>query len=213
MRIGVIRVVTTTDDDYLNSHGRVIEAEQGVATVSRCIPDQPRGVHDAPSFAAAAEKVADLAVRMERDDAVDALLISCAADPGLDPARGRVRIPVIGAGSAAAARALELGDRVGVLDLTAETPLSVTSVLGGHRVAAIVPDGVTQTHHLRTESGQAASVRAAERLIASGADTIMFACTGMTTIGLAALLRTRVDVPIVDAVRAGGAAAAAAARG
>ncbi|MFC3996025.1 aspartate/glutamate racemase family protein [Nocardiopsis sediminis] len=212
MKIGVIRVVTTADHDDLNAHGRVIEDELGAATVSRCIPGQPRGVHDAPSFDLAAGKVADLAVRMEREDAVDALLISCAADPGLDLARDRVRIPVIGAGSAAAARALELGERVGVLDLTADTPQSVTSVLDGRRVAALVPEGVTQTHHLRTDSGRAASVRAAHRLIAMGADTIMFACTGMTTIGLAALLRARVEVPIVDAVRAGGAAAVAAAR-
>ncbi|MFC7741287.1 hypothetical protein ACFQXA_10245 [Nocardiopsis composta] len=46
-----------------------------------------------------------------------------------------------------------------------------------------------------------------------GADTLMFACTGMTTIGLAARLAGRVGVPVVDAVRAGARAAVRAAGG
>ncbi|MFC7328895.1 aspartate/glutamate racemase family protein [Marinactinospora rubrisoli] len=213
MRIGVIRVVTTDDDAYLNAHGDLIRAEYGadVDTVSRCIPGQPDGVHDDATFARASVKVADLAARMEREDAVDALLISCAADPGLARARERVRVPVIGAGSAAARRALELGERVGVLDLTPRTPESVASVLGDRRVAALVPEGVTRTHDLLGRAGVEASVRAAGRLVEMGAGTIMFACTGMSTIGLAAELAGRIDVPVVDAVRAGAEAALAAA--
>ncbi|MDA0564209.1 aspartate/glutamate racemase family protein [Streptomonospora sp. S1-112] len=213
MRIGVIRVVTTDDAAHLGAHGRVIEAELGVTAVSRCLPDQPDGVHDDTTFALAAAKVPDLAARMEREDGVDAVLISCAADPGLAAARAAVRVPVVGAGESAARRALELGSRVGVLDLTTRTPESVTSVLGPARVAALVPEGVRNTHDLRGEAGLAASVRAAERLVAMGADSLMFACTGMTTIGLAAHLADRVPVPVVDAVRAGARAAVHAAGG
>ncbi|MFF8762922.1 aspartate/glutamate racemase family protein [Nocardiopsis dassonvillei] len=213
MRIGVIRVVTTDDQDQLDAHGRVIREEFGVDTVSRCLPDQPDGVHDDATFALASAKVADLAARMEREDGVDALLVSCAADPGLALARAAVGVPVVGAGEAAARRALELGSKVGVLDLTTRTPDSVTSVLGPALVAALVPEGVRRTHDLRTDAGLAASVRAAERLVAMGADTLMFACTGMTTIGLAARLTDRVGVPVVDAVRAGARAAVRAAEG
>ncbi|MBV2366519.1 aspartate/glutamate racemase family protein [Streptomonospora nanhaiensis] len=213
MRIGVIRVVTTGDDGLLGAHGRVIEAELGVETVSRCLPDQPDGVHDDATFALAAAKVPELAARMEREDGVAALLVSCAADPGLAGARAAVGVPVVGAGEAAARRALELGSRVGVLDLTTRTPAAVTSVLGPARVAALVPEGVRSTHDLRGAAGLAASVRAAERLVALGADTLMFACTGMTTIGLAAHLAERVEVPVVDAVRAGARAAVRAAGG
>nr|WP_246425727.1 aspartate/glutamate racemase family protein [Streptomonospora nanhaiensis] len=197
----------------LGAHGRVIEAELGVETVSRCLPDQPDGVHDDATFALAAAKVPELAARMEREDGVAALLVSCAADPGLAGARAAVGVPVVGAGEAAARRALELGSRVGVLDLTTRTPAAVTSVLGPARVAALVPEGVRSTHDLRGAAGLAASVRAAERLVALGADTLMFACTGMTTIGLAAHLAERVEVPVVDAVRAGARAAVRAAGG
>ncbi|MBB5436157.1 aspartate/glutamate racemase family protein [Nocardiopsis composta] len=213
MRIGVVRVVTGDDPALLDAHGRIVREEFGVDAVSRCIPDQPDGVHDAATFASAAVKVAELAARMEREDGVDALLISCAADPGLAGARAAVGVPVVGAGSAAARRALELGSRIGVLDLTVRTPESVTSVLGPRQVAALVPEGVARTRDLRTGAGAEAAVRAAERLVAMGADTLMFACTGMTTIGLAARLAGRVGVPVVDAVRAGARAAVRAAGG
>lgn len=115
MRLGVIRVITTEDPACLNSHGRILAQELGIETISRCLPDQPHGVHDAATFEAASVKTAELAEQMAAHDAVDALLISCAADPGLAEARQRLSIPVIGAGSAAARLALRRGTRVGVL--------------------------------------------------------------------------------------------------
>ncbi|WP_221411605.1 aspartate/glutamate racemase family protein [Arthrobacter crusticola] len=51
---------------------------------------------------------------------VDALIIGCAADPGLEETRAAVGIPVIGAGSVAAAAALAYRGRVGVLGFHAD---------------------------------------------------------------------------------------------
>ncbi|RWZ46598.1 hydantoin racemase [Labedella phragmitis] len=202
MRIGVIRVLTTDDPHLLDQHGTVIRATYGVETVSRSIPEQPRGVFSEETFALAAPKVADLAARMEREDGVEAIVLSCAAGPGLAAARDRVTVPVHGAGASAARAALGLGDRVGVLDLTKDTPLAVTEVLGDRLVAAVVPDGVSETRHLLTPEGLSAAVAAAHHLVDRGANVIMFACTGMTTIGLKATLAEQIDVPIVDAVLA-----------
>jgi allantoin racemase len=173
---------------------------------SRCIPDQPTGVHDDRTFAAAAPKVATLAQRMVTDDRVDAVIISCAADPGLELARAACGAPVVGAGSAAAEVALRQGSHVGVLDLTEQTPAAVTQVLGDRLLNAIVPDGVRQTRDLLTPQGSAAAEAGACALVDQGADVILLACTGMTSIGLADRLAHRVNVPIVDAVLAGGAA-------
>ncbi len=198
----MIRVLTTEDPALLDQHGSVIRDAYGVDTVSRSIADQPRGVFSEETFARAAPKVAELAARMEREDGVDALILSCAADPGLAAARDRVAVPVYGAGSSAARAALRLGDRIGVLDLTRDTPLAVTEVLGDRLVAAIVPDGVSETRHLLTAEGRAAAAAAARELVDRGANVIMFACTGMTTIGLRATLTELIDVPIVDAVLA-----------
>lgn len=202
MKLGIIRVLTTDDPELLNQHGAAVRDAFGLESISRCIPDQPRGVFSDDTFTLAAPKVAELAAQMEREDGVDALVLSCAADPGLGLARARVGVPVHGAGSAAARAALRLGEKVGVLDLTTETPRAVTEILGDRLVAALVPDGVSETRHLLTPHGRAAAVAGARELVARGADVILFACTGMTTIGLKAALADQIDVPIVDAVLA-----------
>lgn len=209
MRLGVIRVLTTDDQELLNEHSVAIQEELGIASISRCIPDQPRGVFSDATFALASPKVAELALQMEAEDSVDAIVLSCAADPGLEQARAAVSVPVHGAGSSAARAALELGSRVGVLDLTQDTPSAVTDVLGDRLVAAVVPDEVSETRHLLTEDGRAAAVRGAQELVQRGADVVMFACTGMTTIGLRHPLAEQLDVPVVDAVLAAARAAAA----
>jgi allantoin racemase len=204
--VGIIRVVTTDDQEFLEAHGRILEAELGVRTVTRAIPDQPRGVHDDETFTAASSKVPILTVKLASE--VDAILISCAADPGLADARERCSVPVIGAGSAAAAVALALGARVGVLDLTPSSPLSVTSVLGDRLVLSIQPDGVRETRDLLSPEGFQACLKGGDELVAAGAEVVMLACTGMTTIGLAEPLRNRLGIPVVDAVRTGGLLAA-----
>jgi len=43
---GIIRVLTCDDPTALGAHGRVIEERYALATVSRCIPGQPHGIHD-----------------------------------------------------------------------------------------------------------------------------------------------------------------------
>ncbi|GAB3270592.1 aspartate/glutamate racemase family protein [Kineosporia babensis] len=200
--VGIIRVVTTDDREFLEKHGRILETELGVRTVTEAIPDQPRGVFDDETFAAASAKVPVLAEKLASQ--VDAILISCAADPGLAGARERVSVPVIGAGSAAAAVAVALGNRIGVLDLTPDTPETVTSVLGDRLVRSLQPEGVRETRDLLTPEGFQACLRGGDDLVAAGAEVVMLACTGMTTIGLAEPLRARLGIPVVDAVRTGG---------
>ena len=47
-------------------------------------------------------------------------------------------------------------------------------------------------------------VDAASELLASGADTLLLACTGLNTIGIRPLLEERLRVPVVDPVLAAG---------
>lgn len=204
--VGIIRVVTTDDREFLETHGRILEAELGVRTITQAIPDQPRGVHDDETFAAASAKVPVLAEKLAAE--VDAILISCAADPGLAGARERVSVPVIGAGSAAAGVAVALGRRIGVLDLTPDTPVTITDVLGDRLVHSLQPEGVRETRDLLKPEGFQACLRGGDELVAAGAEVVMLACTGMTTIGLADPLRNRLGIPVVDAVRTGGLLAA-----
>lgn len=204
MKVGVIRVLTTTNEDLLNAHGRALADAYGYSITSHCIPGQFKGVYDDKTFQAAVPKIVALAEQLSPD--VDALIVSCAADPGLAEAIQAVQIPVVGAGSAAAAMALKLGTAVGVLDLTPTTPAAIADVLGNHLVATVTPAGVNATTDLLTPEGRDATIDAARELIEAGADVILLGCTGMTSIGVAADLRNLFMIPVVDAVLAAGAA-------
>jgi Asp/Glu/hydantoin racemase len=201
--LGIIRVLTTTDPDILNRHGKILEERYGYECVSACIPDQPDGVYDETSESTAVPKVAALARELEARGA-SALFISCASDPGLAEARRVVRVPVVGAGAAAAAVALNLGERIGVLGIRDEAPRAVARVLGNRLIAAIRPAGVTTTRHLMEPGGQDRALAAARELVAAGADTLVLACTGLVTIDMAPILQRALGLPVVDPVLAGG---------
>jgi allantoin racemase len=204
--IGLIRVLSTTDRRLLNAHGQVVRDATGHRVTSRAVADQPHGIHDDASHDAAAPKVRSVADSLSRE--VDGILISCSSDPALDELRETLSVPVVGAGSAGAAAALSLGTRVGVLTLNSATPGAVSRVLGRHLLAAESPHGVLTTSDLLTPSGVFETYRAAERLLNADVDVILQACTGLTSMGVAAELRRRSSVPVVDAVLAAGTALA-----
>ncbi|WP_347554114.1 hypothetical protein [Robbsia sp. KACC 23696] len=51
MSLGIIRVLTTEDDRILGEHGRMLRAQYGIASFTRCIPEQESGIFDAVSAA------------------------------------------------------------------------------------------------------------------------------------------------------------------
>ncbi|TMU90942.1 aspartate/glutamate racemase family protein [Streptomyces sp. DASNCL29] len=201
--IGVIRVLTSEDPTAVATHGTAIEERYGLPTVSRCIPGQPYGIHDDESEARAEPKIVALARELV-DAGARALIISCAADPALQETREAVGVPVIGAGSAAAAVALGLGRRVGVLGIRDEAPPAVRALLGDRFTDSARPHGVHRTTDLLVPEGPEAVLEAAAGLVASGADTLLLACTGLNTIGVRPLLERRLGVPVVDPVLAAG---------
>jgi len=202
VRIGIVRVLTTHDEGLLNAHGRLIESHfPQFKTTSRCIEDQPEGIHDDRTKEIAVPKVVKLGRELEAEG-VSALIVSCADDPGVDQLRKTVKVPVIGAGSAAASLALSLGDRVGVLIVSDRTPDVVKKILGKSFLAESKPKGVTTTLDLLRKEEGAHLFSAAEQLKEKGADVILLACTGYATVGIAQELRKRLGIPIVDPVLA-----------
>ncbi|KND59107.1 hydantoin racemase [Candidatus Burkholderia verschuerenii] len=202
MTLGIIRVLTTDDDAVLLEHGRLIEAQYGIESVTRCIPDQPTGIFDADTEARAVPKIVALGRQMEADG-VRALFLSCAADPGLAELRAAVSIPVVSAGSAAARVAELIGLPVAVIGIGAQAPKPFRALLG-EDVAYARPEGVTKTNDLLTPEGSATALETARRLHAQGAKVIAFLCTGLSTIGLAARIREHIGCVAVDAVAAVG---------
>lgn len=204
--VGLVRVLTLKDEELLNLHGRIVEsAFPELRVFSRCIEDQPEGIYDRESEEMAKPKVLRLAREFEREGA-DAVIVSCAADPAVREARRELRIPVVGAGSAAASLALAYGERVGVLNLTEDTPEVVRNVLGPHLVAEGRSEGVRNTLDLMTDWGRRAAEEALKALLKQGVDVIVLACTGYSTIGFARTAGEIAGVPVVDPVVATGAA-------
>lgn len=205
--IGLIRVFTTTDHEVLQSHGKIIHEQFGVPVLSRSISDQPLGIYDEESEQAAIPKIVELGVQLEKEGC-SLLVVSCAADPGIMELRSRVSIPVIGAGSSASLVARSLGEPVGVMGITEVVPPVMSDLLDDLIVGYCRPEGVTNTVDLLTDEGRSMALEGARSLIGKGAKTIVFACTGFSTIALAGVIRRELQIPVIDIVEAEGLMAA-----
>ena len=83
--VGVIRVLTSDDPEFVGMHGRFIEEHYpGIRCVSKCIPDQPEGPHRHELERSAAPKVVE--PRKSFQDA-DIITVRCADAPGVPAAR------------------------------------------------------------------------------------------------------------------------------
>ncbi len=204
-RVGLIRVLTIEDEEALNLHGKIIEeAFPEIKVISRCIEDQPKGIYDSESEEAAKPKILRLIKEFEVEQ-VDAVIVSCMADPAVDEARRYVEIPVIGAGTSSALLALATGNRVGIIRIGKETPQIIRKILGQHLVAEERPDNVNTPLELRELAGIQASLNALKKLINHQIDVVIPACTGFSTIKFASIARKITNIPIIDPVIASGA--------
>ena len=201
-RIGLIRVLTTEDPALLNCHAKIImTAFPSLCVESSCIPDQSEGIYDDATEKKAVPKIIDLAQTMQKQGS-NAVIISCAGDPAVGMLQQMLSVPVIGAGSAAATLALACGKKVGVLGLTSEAPLPIRHILRDLFVTNLVPEGVSTTLDLLRPEGKTATIIAAKRLCDAGAEVLLLACTGMSTIGVAEDIRRTLSIPVIDPVRA-----------
>ena len=205
--IGLIRVLTMTDEEKINLHGKIIEKVfNELKVISKCIEDQPLGIYDEVSEEIAKPKIVRLIKEFEAMN-VDAVIVSCAADPAVEEGRKASKIPVIGAGSATASIALSYGERVGVLKVTEEVPRVMKRILGRHLLAEERPEDVKNPIDLMKESGIKASIKALEKLIEAGVDVIIPGCTGFSTIYFIDIVRKMSDKLFIDPVLASGSVA------
>lgn len=200
--VGLIRVVSFTDVDLLNLHGKIIEEYFPMLKVtSKCIPDQPNGIHDDETEMLAVPKIIELA-KCWKD--IDALIISCAGDPAVKELRQILDIPVIGAGESTALLSQRYGNVFGVLGITKEVPVAYNRILGDKIVGTCDVPGVISTLDLMTETGKNNVIKKAFKLKSLGAEVIPLACTGMATIGIAKVIEEACDIPTIDPVIAEG---------
>src|SRR5699024_1494551 len=142
-------------------------------------------------------KIVELARGMEKSGKYKALTISCAADPALQEVKQAVSIPVYGAGAVGANISKTLGDNVGVIGITEEAPPNILKVLGNHYEPTL-----RNTVSLFSDDAKNKLVMLMNRMKEEGADVILFACTGFSTIHLKQFAKDRVTIPMVDLVEA-----------
>lgn len=204
--LGIIRVLTSEDPKILQEHSALLKETHNISSISKCIPDQPNGIHDEKTEKLAIPKIKKLVKELVEEDHVDAVTISCAADPAVDSSRDLVDVPVLGAGRAGAILAATLGEKVGVIGITPKVPDTIKNVLGDRLIGHRQPKGVNKTTDLFADDFFERAEQASRELIEEGADVIQFACTGFSTVHLKDHLREVLDIPIVDLVEAQGVA-------
>jgi len=203
MQIGLIRVRTLEAVGAVDRHGPLIEgAFPGLRVDCYCIKDQPSGIHDDESEALATPKVIELGRKLESK--VDAIIVSCSADPGVEELNKELHIPAIGAGRSAAGIARSLGEAIGVITITDDVPATVKVGLGDHFLAWRKVKGVETALDLESDASYANTIDAARELVAQGSDAILLACTGFSTIAIASKIAKASGIPVVDPVLAAG---------
>lgn len=200
--VGLVRVVSFPEEDLLNLHGKIIESLFPMLKVtSKCIPDQPYGVHDEETELIAVPKIIELAKSWK---GIDALIISCAGDPAVRELRKIIDIPVIGAGESTALLSQRYGNIFGVLGITEEIPHAYSRILGERIVGTGNIPGISSTLDLMSDIGRSRVINKAIELKSLGAEVIALACTGMATIGIAKELEKICELPVIDPVIAEG---------
>ncbi|WP_025105341.1 aspartate/glutamate racemase family protein [Microbacterium paraoxydans] len=199
--LGIIRVLTTTDEAVLGEHSRLMRESHGIDSVSRCIADQPHGIYNDESEAVAAPKILELAAELGSRPDVDAISISCAADPALIEARSALDIPVFGAGECGAYAAMMVADRVAVIGIGDDLPERMRTILGDRFHSYRVSPEHRRSTDLFADDALDALTRLAQQAVDEGAGAILFACTGFSTIGLQAHLASSIQIPVIDLVQ------------
>lgn len=176
----------------------VLPAPDGCRVTNAQVTQGPASIESAVDEVLAAPGVVDAAIKAEVDG-VQAVVIDCMLDPGLDAAREAVSIPVIGCGEAAMRAALTNFAVVTVLqrqerafaDLAAKYGLADTliEIIGiGVPVLALETD---------RETALAATIEGSKRAVKRGATSIIFGCTGM--LGFAEEVSAALDgIKVID---------------
>lgn len=203
--VGLVRVMTLEEQELVNQQGKLIEGQfPSIKVTSRCIENQPRGIYDAETERIAEPKIVKVAKELEREEA-EVIIISCTADPALEMARHELKIPVIGAGSATAALALGLGQKIGVIGIGEGVPKAMAEILGDRLVRYEKIERVKTALDLQLEGAKADVLQAARDVVArSKVEVIAFGCAGLSTLDVEDHIEKELGVYTVNPVIASG---------
>ena len=146
-----------------------------------------------------------LAQILQHQAEVDAFILACWGDPGIEAAREITDKPVIGIAEASLYVANSLGAKFGVVSTLKRTQHMVEKTIEKVGLTSRCALALcTDLPVAATEEDRELTLRVLEeggrQVIAAGAEAIVLGCAGMS--GLDGLLAERLGVPVIDAVAA-----------
>jgi len=203
-RLGLLN--PNTSDRHTVSMCAVAEAALpgGCRVVAATAPRGPSSIESAADSAVAAAEVVAL---MRAHQGLDAYLIGCFGDPGLDAARELTGAPVVGAGEASCLAAALVARRFAVVTTL---PRGVPGIEDGlerrglrSRCVGVVPLDIPVAEQGADHGDTTdAIVRAGEELVRErGAEALVLACGAMAEV--AETVQAAVGVPVCEGVAFG----------
>ncbi|WP_456785919.1 aspartate/glutamate racemase family protein [Cellulomonas sp. P5_C5] len=142
-------------------------------------------------------------IALGESDGVDAYVVACFGDPGVDAARELARGPVIGIAEAAMHAATLVGRRFAVVTTLGRTTARARELVDryGFRDACVAVRAC-EVPVLALDGARARLVDECRRAVEQdGADVVVLGCAGMAE--LCAMIADEIGVPVVDGVAAG----------
>lgn len=177
---------------------------EGCEVIAVTAPRGPSFIESAADSAVAAAEV----VGMVRDlPGMDAYLIACFGDPGLDAARELATAPVVGIGESACRAAALVSKRFGIVTTLPRSIPALEEALAAQglrsRCAGILPLGIPVAEQGGEFPATTSAIVAASRTLVHerGAEALVLACGGMAEVARA--VHDDVGVPICDGVAFG----------
>jgi allantoin racemase len=164
----------------------------------------PAAIESAADSAVAAAEVVEL---MRATPGLDAYLIGCFGDPGVDAARELTDAPVVGIGASACWAAAMVAKRFAIITTLSRGIPALEEALDTHglrtRCVGVTPLGIPVAEQGRGfPATTAAIVAAAHRMVDDcGAEALVLACGGMADV--ASAVQAAVGVPVCDGVAFG----------
>lgn len=207
-RIRVLVPLTGLDERVLDNRRKMLDQFKGPRTEIEfaVIGSGPSSIESAYDEAYGAQDTLREVVRAEQEG-VDAVIIWCAADANLEPARELVHIPVVGPASASYHLASLLADRFMVLTVLSHlAPLTrrLVEVAGlGRKLTSVraIDIPVLDMEHAEDELFNRAVQQAEAAVAEEGAEAIVLGCMGMINLSerLAAHFRERGSpIPVIN---------------
>ncbi|PZE63119.1 aspartate/glutamate racemase family protein [Curtobacterium sp. MCBD17_021] len=204
MRIRVVNPNTTAS--MTAAIGRAAAAVVGTGTVVEAVQPTmgPASIESHYEEALAVPGLLEQVAAGERDG-VDAIVVACFGDPGIDAARELASGPVIGIAEGAYRTAALLGRRFGVVTTLRRTTGRARELAERYGCSSLLTEvRACEVPVLRLDDPTSAArdlvIAECRQVIANGADAVVLGCAGMAD--FCAAVSDEIGAPVVDGVSA-----------